>query len=483
MAKVNISYSEMQIISTMKPLSQYHLQKWNLFKKPSSQISQMLLLVFLLIVSLDVIESQFRVKSLPGFDGDLPFTLETGYIGVGDLDDVQLFYYFIESEGNPKEDPLMLWLTGGPGCSALSGLLFEIGPFTFDYAKSTLENPILEINPYSWTKAASIIFLDQPAGSGFSYARSPHAYITNDTMSAMHAYNFLKKWLVDHPKFLNNALYLGGDSYMGIVLPMIVQEIYNGNKDKEGMKINLKGYILGNPITDTSGDYNAKIPFAHRMALLSDAIYKCIGQIYKPHILEPQCETTNALKYDLFRRVLRALDNTSGNILGLPEVQIQGCRDDNYLYSCAWANRRDVREAFHISEEFSDIEWVRCNETLLFNYGEEAISYTHNVLSTVDYHRRFADKTCRALIYSGDHDMIVPYLGTLKWIQSLNLSVLNDWRPWFVDKQVAGYMIKYSKDDYNLTFATVKGGGHTAPEYKPKECLTMLMRWFVNDTL
>ena len=40
---------------------------------------------------------------------------------------------------------------------------------------------------------ASIIFLDQPAGTGFSYARTPEAYITNDTSAAIYSYNFLRK--------------------------------------------------------------------------------------------------------------------------------------------------------------------------------------------------------------------------------------------------------------------------------------------------
>ncbi|PWA34605.1 hypothetical protein CTI12_AA617440 [Artemisia annua] len=272
----------------MKPRSQSHLQPWDLYNKSRSRVSRMVFVVLVLIASMEVIESQFLVKTLPGFDGDLPFTLETGYIGVGESDEVQLFYYFIESEGNPNEDPLMLWLTGGPGCSGLSGLLYEIGPLTIDYANSTLEKARLEINPYSWTKAASIIFLDQPAGSGFSYAKTSEAYITNDTLSTIHTYNFLTKWLVDHPKFISTPLYLGADSYAGLVAPMIVQEIYNGNKVGEGPHINIKGYVLGNPLTDTSADYNSRIPYAHNMALLSDEIYKvikCVSYEYLSIIL------------------------------------------------------------------------------------------------------------------------------------------------------------------------------------------------------
>lgn len=53
------------------------------------------------------------------------------YVGVDESEDVQLFYYFAKSDLNPREDPLVLWLTGGPGCSSFTGFAYEVGKWTF----------------------------------------------------------------------------------------------------------------------------------------------------------------------------------------------------------------------------------------------------------------------------------------------------------------------------------------------------------------
>ncbi|XP_020884038.1 serine carboxypeptidase-like 12 isoform X3 [Arabidopsis lyrata subsp. lyrata] len=377
------------------------------------------LLLLLLFILNHHVDSGSIVKFLPGFEGPLPFELETGYIGIGEKEEVQSFYYFIKSENNPKEDPLLLWLSGGPGCSSITGLLFENGPLAL---KSEVYNgsvPSLVSTTYSWTKTANIIFLDQPIGAGFSYSRTPLIDTPTDTGEVKNIHEFLQKWLSKHPQFSSNPFYACGDSYSGMIVPALVQEISKGNYICCTPPINLQvGYILGNPITSIE-DQNYQVPFSHGMALISDELY----ELYPYYLLS------------------------------------------------YWINDETVRNALHVNK-WSIGEWERCTHLRL-------IPYNKDINNSIPYHMNNSISGYRSLIYSGDHDLTVPYLATQAWIKSLNYSIIHEWRPWMIKDQIAGYTRTYSN---KMTFATVKGSGHTA-EYKPNETFIMFQRWINGQPL
>ncbi|KAD7477720.1 hypothetical protein E3N88_00856 [Mikania micrantha] len=119
------------------------------------------------------------------------------------------------------------------------------------------------------------------------------------------------------------------------------------------------------------------------------------------------------------------------------------------------------------------------NSTLHYKKGKnDTIYYAYDIFSSYSYHKKFSTKSCRALIYSGDHDLTFPYVGVEQWISSLNLEVEAPWEPFYVDNQVGGYLTKYTLNNYSLTYATVKGAGHVVDYYKPKESFALAQMWF-----
>ncbi|KAJ8773295.1 hypothetical protein K2173_028472 [Erythroxylum novogranatense] len=409
------------------------------------------------------------VNRLPGFQGPLPFHFETGYIGVGESEDVQLFYYFVKSERNATEDPLVFWLTGGPGCSGFSGLVFEIGPLNFKVVEYNGSLPTLVYNPYSWTKVSSIIFMDLPVGTGYSYGRTARAFHSSDYLSVSHADEFLRRWLKDHPEFISNPLYVGGDSYSGLTVPAIGKHISDANEAGSTPPINLKGALVGNPSTDSTVDYNSRVPYAHRVGLISDELYQllknsCGNNYFNPDPSNTEC-TKNVMKYyqcTFAINPVHILEPICGFASPRPEQMLNkrrslyrdyvhldqilptiGCRNYAYLLCKYWMDDKNVRKALDIREG-SIGQWLRCN------YG---ISYETNIQSSTEYHAYLGKKGYRILVYSGDHDMTVPYVGTQEWIRSLNYSIVDDWRPWWLNYQIAGYTRTYSN---RLTFATLK---------------------------
>lgn len=101
----------------------------------------------------------------PGEDGVCETTPGVNsYSGYIDLSpNVHAFFWFFESRRDPANDPITLWLNGGPGSDSLIGLFQELGPCM------VAENLTSYINDYAWNEVSNMLFLSQPVGVGFSY--------------------------------------------------------------------------------------------------------------------------------------------------------------------------------------------------------------------------------------------------------------------------------------------------------------------------
>ncbi|KAG4394465.1 hypothetical protein AAZX31_20G038800 [Glycine max] len=363
-------------------------------------------LISVLHLFLHTTSSDFIVKNLPGF-GDLPFTLNTGYIGVGQREEVQLYYYFVESQRSPLNDPLLLWLVGGPGCSAHSAFFYENGPLMFNFHDFNGSFPQLLLNPHTWTKVLNILYVDAPVGTGYSYSKTQEGYYSNDEQLVEHMYDFFHKWLVDHPEFRSNPLYIGGGSYSGIVVLPLVQKVYEDYETGRSPILNIQGLVLASPRLDSFMDNNTKVEFAHQRTLISNELYesiksncngdyvnldpnntKCMSDyeaytelvryINEYQILEPSCVIAPKENQRILSQELNYIHQTKFR-----------CRDDLYAIGELWANDPHVQKALQVREGTKD-HFQRCNRSA---------AYTWNVPSVVQYLHNLTNTNMRSLIY------------------------------------------------------------------------------------
>ncbi|KAL6854288.1 hypothetical protein ACP4OV_019191 [Aristida adscensionis] len=467
------------------------------------------------------------VTRLPGFDGAFPSKHYAGYVTVDEKHGRNLFYYVVESERDPGKDPVVLWLNGGPGCSSFDGFVYEHGPFNFESGGSVKSLPKLHLNPYSWSKVSTVIYLDSPAGVGLSYSKNVSDYQTGDLKTAADSHIFLLKWFQLYPEFLKNPFYIAGESYAGVYVPTLSHEVVKGIHEGAKPTINFKGYMVGNGVCDTVFDGNALVPFAHGMALISDDMYKeassaCNGNYWNPSndkcisalnevdraigdlniydILEPcyygtnvKNNTSQSSKLPQSFKDLGVTNKTlpvrtrmlgrawplrapvrDGRVPSWQELAAGApdgvpCMSDEV--ATAWLDNDSVRSAIHAQPVASIGPWLLCTDKLDFH---------HDAGSMIIYHKNLTSQGYRAIIYSGDHDMCVPHTGTEAWTASLGYGVVDSWRPWFLNEQVSGYTQAYEN---GLTFATIKGAGHTVPEYKPQEALAFYSRWLAGSKL
>ncbi|KAJ0889850.1 putative carboxypeptidase D [Helianthus annuus] len=180
-----------------------------------------------------------RIDKLPG-QPVADFEQYAGYVTVDAEAGRALFYYFAESPQNSSTKPLVLWLNGGPGCSSFGyGAMEELGPFRVNSDGKTLYR-----NDYAWNSVANVIFLESPAGVGFSYSNRSSDYTTGDKQTAKDSYTFLVNWLNRFPQYKTRDFFITGESYAGHYVPQLASLIVAENKKTNQTVINLKGIAV-----------------------------------------------------------------------------------------------------------------------------------------------------------------------------------------------------------------------------------------------
>ncbi|CAG0901690.1 unnamed protein product [Cyprideis torosa] len=440
-----------------------------------------------------------RIQALPGLDQPPNFRQYSGYLNASD--GKYLHYWFVESQRNPSRDPVILWLNGGPGCSSVDGLLSELGPFHIREDGKTVF-----YNPWSWNKFGNVIFLESPAGVGFSYA-SDGNLTAGDASTAVQNYAALLDFFRKFPQFRKNDLYITGESYGGFYVPTLASvTVADG-------KLNLKGIAVGNGLSSNSLNDESLVFFAYYHGLIGEEVWSAL----RTHccrgmpVTRENCDfqrsgllCTNAVSgvFEIVWRIGLNVYNLYAECPGAPQGNTQWARyatDMKHLFSHArdtsmpilkryeedryfkidgdhtyfhkreldppcindtriikYLNDPKVRQALHIPDRLP--HWTVCSSIVSENYVRE-----FNDMSP--FYRRLIRSKIKILIYNGDVDMACSFLGDEWFVDKLNLDVEESRRPWRSQGQIAGFVKRYN----GIDLITIKGSGHMAPKDKPVE--------------
>ncbi|ETV75872.1 hypothetical protein H257_09842 [Aphanomyces astaci] len=398
--------------------------------------------------------SSHQITSLPNYNDAKPINFDqyAGHIPLPS-NGQKMFYWLVESESNPSTDPL----------SDLS----------------------VKRNPYAWNRKANMVFLESPAGVGFS---QPVLNDTdyNDNFTTDRAYEFLEQFLELYPRYKNREFYITGESYAGIYIPFLVHKLVTSPI----ANLSLTGFTIGNPFTDNVIDASAYMDYFYSHGMISIEAYNLGRQVcgdigvancfYGTGECNSDCKSaleagfsmsewgnSNALsQYYIYGDVCKLQSNNQSKTL-IPNKNIRPlthrglvgpCQD---VYTASYLQLPTVQAAIHVISDV--IEWTACSSATVSHH------YTRSE-SALDKYPTILQAGLKGLIYSGDADSSVNFIGTQRWLtdEGLNLTVVEKWQAWFgPDKQLAGYTVRYT----NLTFKTVKGAGHMVPAHRPLHAL------------
>lgn len=442
------------------------------FKNPASSAKKIARTFDFHVSDAKLPNHKLRVKSTPEDLGIDSVKQYSGYLDVAD-EDKHFFFWAFESRNDPKKDPVILWLNGGPGCSSLTGLFFELGPARIGEDLKPVNNPS------AWNNNATVIFLDQPVNVGYSYSSES---VTNTVAAGQDVYAFLELFFQQFPQYAERDFHIAGESYGGHYIPVFSSEILS----HDDRHFNLTSVLIGNGLTDPLTQYEYYKPMA-------------CGEGGEKSVLEPEeCDNMEAS----IPRCLSLIEScyNSGSVWSCVPATIYcnnaqmgpyqktgrnvydirtECKGGNLCYEelsyiDEYLNKPEVKEALGVEVE----EYQGCNFDINRNFlfaGDWMQPYHKNVIDLLE-------SGLPVLVYAGDKDFICNWLGNRAWTDRLPWSGQKKFesqpiRKWTVGKEEAGEVKNYE----HFTFLRVYGGGHMVPFDQPENALDMVNRWIAGD--
>ncbi|TNV78766.1 hypothetical protein FGO68_gene3564 [Halteria grandinella] len=266
-----------------------------------------------------------------------------------------MFYWLFKSKSSPSTDPLVIWLTGGPGCASEVALFYENGPYTIN------DDLSLNSNAYAWNKVSNLLYVDQPIGTGFSRCSSIFHYDTTEDEIAANVFTFLQGFLQQNPEYLNRDFFITGESYAGHYIPALAyhftKEIAPGS-----LNLNFKGIAIGNGWVDPVVQYPQYAEFAKQNNLVNEEEYTELQAGFK------QCtDMINSGADSMY--TLEVCQLTMASILGNPlaprfnvyDIR-KGCDVPPLCYNMSNSDRFLNDATIQAKLGVSGRKWVECDQ-------------------------------------------------------------------------------------------------------------------------
>ncbi|KPM40745.1 Carboxypeptidase cpdS [Neonectria ditissima] len=438
---------------------------------------------------------------------DVPFDIGESYAGLLPIsespdEERQLYFWFFPST-NPHDagDEVVIWLNGGPGCSSLSGLLTENGPFLWQ--QGTLA-PVP--NSYSWTNLTNVIWIEQPVGVGFSQG-TPN--ITNEVELGLEFIGFWRNF-IEAFELHNATTYITGESYAGYYVPYIADAFITANDDTY---YKLGGVAINDPIIgdgtlqqqavifpfieywdnlfNLNQSYTNALRWTHEHCNYSTYI-EAYGTFPPPKgpfpvLPDPYEDPSGNYTCDILDYAYAAaLDaNPCFNIYHITDtcpftyshLGIVNQGDYSPTGAEVYFNRTDVKDAINAPH----VDWYQCTPLNVFGDGKpnSNASDASSAPAQTEVVRRVIEHTNNTIIGVGRLDFLLPPNGTLFALQNTTWNGAQGFQKYPQDKDFyvpfhpeynggrlseAGIVGNWGRER-GLTYYEVQLAGHELPGY------------------